>query len=83
MATETTPSQYRIRNWSAYEAALKQRGSLTFWIEEEELAGWLNIETTGRRGASRTYSDLAIATMSTMGSVLHLRGRQTEGFMAS
>ncbi|MEL6385576.1 MAG: IS5 family transposase [Cyanobacteria bacterium J06626_18] len=83
MATETTQSQYRIRNWSAYDAALKQRGSLTFWIEEAVLAGWLNPEKTGRRGASRTYSDLAIATMSTMGSVMHLRGRQTEGFMAS
>ena len=30
-----------------------------------------------------TYSDLAIATMSTMGSVMHLPSRQTAGFMAS
>ena len=47
------------------------------------LAGWLNTDKSGKRGASRTYSDLAIATMSTMGSVMHLRGRQTEGFMTS
>lgn len=83
MATAATKPQYRIRNWSAYDAALKQRGSLTFWLDEEVLAGWLNTEKTGKRGASRRYSDIAIATMSTMGSVLHLRGRQTEGFMAS
>lgn len=83
MATEATKSQYRIRNWSAYDAALKQRGSLTFWIDDEVLAGWMNTGKTGKRGASRTYSDLAIATMSTMGSVMHLRGRQTEGFMVS
>lgn len=83
MATETTKPQYRIRNWRAYDAALKQRGSLTFWIDEEVLGGWLNTDKTSKRGASRTYSDLAIATMSTMGSVMHLRGRQTEGFMTS
>jgi len=83
MATEATKPQYRIRNWSAYDAALKQRGSLTFWIDEEVLQEWLHTDQTGKRGASRTYSDLAIATMSTMGSVMHLRGRQTEGFMTS
>ena len=83
MATEATTTQYRIRNWRAYDAALKQRGSLTFWIEDEVLAGWVNRQKTGKRGASRTYSDLAIATMSTMGSVMNLRGRQSEGFMGS
>jgi hypothetical protein len=30
-------TQYRIRNWSEYNAALKQRGSLTFWVSEEAL----------------------------------------------
>jgi len=83
MTTEPSQAQYRIRNWSAYNAALKQRGSLTVWIDEEVLAGWTTTEKSGKRGASRTYSDLAIATMSTMGSVMHLRGRQTEGFMTS
>jgi hypothetical protein len=83
MTTESPKAQYRIRNWSAYNAALKQRGSLTVWVDEEVLSGWSNTEKSGKRGASRTYSDLAIATMSTMGSVMHLRGRQTEGFMTS
>jgi hypothetical protein len=83
MTTESPKAQYRIRNWSAYNAALKQRGSLTVWVDEEVLAGWSNTEKSGKRGASQTYSDLAIATMSTMGSVMHLRGRQTEGFMTS
>jgi transposase len=83
MTVEASKTQYRIRNWSAYDAALKQRGSLTFWIDEAVLTAWMNAEKTGKRGASRTYSDIAIATMSTMGSVMHLRGRQTEGFMTS
>jgi hypothetical protein len=83
MTTEAPKPQYRIRNWREYNEALKQRGSLTFWIDNEVLDGWLNTTQTGKRGASATYSDLAIATMSTMGSVMHLRGRQTEGFMTS
>ena len=83
MSEKATKTQYRIRNWREYDAALKKRGSLTFWIDDEVLAGWLNDQKTGKRGASPTYSDLAIAAMSTMGSLLNLGGRQTEGFMES
>lgn len=43
----------------------------------------MNETNTGKRGASRTYSDMAIATMSTLGSVMRLPGRQTEGFVDS
>ena len=57
MSEKETKTQYRIRNWSKYNAALKQRGSLTFWVDEKVLAEWLNEEKTGKRGASRTYSD--------------------------
>ncbi len=81
----TTPSkpQYRVRNWSEYDAALKQRGSLTFWLSEEMIEQWLNQEKTGRKGASNTYSDLAIELMATLQSLFNLAGRQTEGFVAS
>lgn len=80
MSEKETKTRYRIRNWSKYNAALKQRGSLTFWVDEEVLAGWLNEEKTGKRGASPIYSDLAIATLSTMGSLFNLAGRQTRAF---
>ena len=83
MSDKATKTQYRIRNWSEYDAALQNQGSLTFWIDDELLAGGLNDQKTGKRGASQTYTDLAIATMSTMGAVLNLRGRQTEGLMKS
>ena len=83
MSEKPTKSQYRIRNWSEYNAALKNRGSLTFWVEEELLNGWLNAQKTGKRGASQTYSDPAIATMSTIGSLFDLAGRQTQGFIES
>lgn len=74
---------YRIRNWSEYNAGLKQRGSLTFWLSEDILDAWMNREATGRRGASLTYSDLAIATFETLKSIYGLAGRQTEGLLHS
>lgn len=33
---------YRVRNWQEYDAALKQRGSLTFWVSEEIIEQWRN-----------------------------------------
>ncbi len=52
MSAKANKTQYRIRNWSEYDAALKKRGSLTFWVDDEVLAGWLNEQKTGKRGAS-------------------------------
>lgn len=75
--------QYRVRNWSEYNAGLKQRGSLTVWLSEDVLDQWLVSTPTGRRGASCTYSDTAIATVATLKSLFHLAGRQAQGFVES
>jgi hypothetical protein len=75
--------QYRVRNWSEYNAGLKQRGSLTIWLSEDALKQWLVTTATGRRGASQTYSDGAIATVATLKSLFHLAGRQAQGFVES
>ena len=83
MSEKETKTQYRIRNWSKYNAALKQRGSLTFWFSEELGEQWQVSEKTGKRGASQRYSDTAIATVATVGSLFHLAGRQAEGFVIS
>ncbi|NJN49267.1 MAG: IS5 family transposase [Alkalinema sp. RL_2_19] len=72
-----------IRNWSDYNAGLKQRGSLTFWLDEDVLSRWVEPELSGQRGESRYYSDVAIATMATIKSVYSLAGRQCQGFLAS
>lgn len=74
---------YRVRNWREYNAGLKQRGSLTFWLNEEAIEGWLNQEKTGKRGASRRYSDLAIESVALIKSVYSLAGRQAVGFVES
>jgi hypothetical protein len=75
--------QYRIRNWSEYNAGLKQRGSLTFWLDESVLEQWVVEELSGKPGASVLYSDLAIQTMATVKAVYRLAGRQCQGFLES
>jgi hypothetical protein len=82
-STESAKATYRVRNWSDYNAALKQRGSLTVWLDEAVLAEWLNEQKTGRRGASNHYSDGAIALMATVQALFNLAGRQTQGFLES
>ena len=31
---------YKTTNWTEYGAALRQRGSLTVWISEDEIKAW-------------------------------------------
>ena len=71
------------RNWSEYNAGLKQRGSLTFWLDQAVIDSWYNATPSGKRGASNDYSDIAIATFVTMKSVYHQAGRQTQGLLES
>ena len=73
---------YRVRNWSAYDQALKQRGSVTLWFAPEAVAAW-NYQGAAQRGAQFVYSDLAIETALTLRLLYHLPLRQTEGFVES
>lgn len=81
--TEPRKRKYCIRNWGEYEAALKQRASLTFWLSEQVTEQWVHREKTGRRGASPLYTETALATVGTLQALFHLAGRQTEGFVES
>lgn len=75
--------KYRIKNWSEYNKALKQRGSLTLWFEEGLEAHWLNQTLTGNKGASEKYTDLAITTFLRVKALYRLALRATEGFLGS
>ena len=55
--TRPVPPTYRTTNWRAYNAALKQRGSLRIWFDPE--MQWL-ATASGRRGRPATFSDAAI-----------------------
>lgn len=79
---------YRVRNWAGYEAGLRSRGSLTVWIEVEAVTGTIPgwnapVVTRRQRGRQKKYSNAAIETCKRIGMVYDLRGRQTEGFLAS
>ena len=76
-------TQYRVRNWSAYNKALVNRGSLTLWLSEDVIEAWLNTEKTGRRGQSNTYADIAVECMFLIRNVFSLALRQTQGFVTS
>jgi hypothetical protein len=73
---------YHIRNWSAYDRALVQRGSLTIWISEEAMAAWA-YQGPRHRGAQLEYSDQAIEAMLTLKEVFHLTNREAEGLVRS
>src|SRR6201997_1377547 len=72
--------QDRVTNWSEYDAALRQRGSLTVWFSEEAIAAW-RAEPRTTRGGQPRYSALAIATALTLRTVFRLALRQTEGLI--
>src|SRR2546423_3462349 len=74
--------QDRVTNWSEYDAALRQRGSLTVWFTEEAIAAW-RAEPRTTRGGQPHYSALAITTALTLRAVFRLALRQTEGLIAS
>ena len=75
---------YRTTNWPEYEAGLRDRGSLTVWISEEELKGWGPAQHGRRKsGGQEQYSNHAIETALTVGMVFQLALRQTEGFLRS
>ena len=75
-------ARYRVSNWPEYDRALQQRGSLTVWVTPEALAAW-HPPKTGRRGRSRTYSDIAIETGHLLRLAFGRPGRQTEGLLRS
>ena len=72
----------RVTNWAEYDAALRQRGSLTVWFTEEAIAAW-HAEPRTTPGGQPHYLDLAITTALTLKAVFRLALRQTEGLIGS
>jgi hypothetical protein len=72
----------RLTNWPAYEASLRERGSLTVWFTDEAIAAW-RAEPRTNQGGQPWYSPLAILTALTLRAVFRLALRQTEGLIGS
>lgn len=79
MSKPTSPT-YKTMNWTAYNEALKRRGSLTIWFDPE--VNW-GAAPTGKRGRQPTYSDAAVQTCLTMKVLFGMALRQTTGFVES
>ena len=73
----------KTRDWSKYNASAKKSGAITFYISQEAIDGWYNREPTGERGASETYSDIAIEACLTLRAVYGLPLRKANGFIQS
>ncbi len=74
--------RHRVTNWAEYDAALRQRGSLTVWFTDAAIAAW-RAEPRTTRGGQPWYSPLAILTALTLRAVFGLALRQTEGLIGS
>jgi hypothetical protein len=87
MHKRTKPSSrpktlYRVKNWSEYEKALVQRGSITFWLSDDFEQVWMYAGEK-QRGSQFEYSEKAIEIMLTIKEVFHLTNRSVEGFVSS
>jgi len=81
--TQSRPKTlYRVKNWSEYDKALVQRGSITFWMSDGFEKTWIY---TGekQRGSQFDYTDQSILVMLTVKEVFHLTNRGAEGFVRS
>jgi hypothetical protein len=74
--------RHRVTNWAEYDAALRQRGSLTVWFTDAAIAAW-RAEPRTTPGGQPFYSALAILTALTLRAVFRLALRQTEGLIGS
>jgi len=79
---EVKKQRYKIRNWKEYNEALVNRGSLTFWFDEDVIAAWHNVENT-HRGHPFVYSDTAILCALCLKIIFQLPMRATEGLLRS
>ncbi len=74
------PARYRTTNWSAYNAALRRRGSLLVWLDRE--MEWL-APASGRPGRPQTFSEAAIQFCLSIKVLFGLALRQTIGMVES
>lgn len=73
----------RVRNWGKYNEALVNRGSITFWFNEESIKNWHKCDLEIKRGRPKKYSDAAITCGLTIKAIFKLTFRAVEGFIKS
>lgn len=74
--------RYKTTNWKHYNKALINRGSLTFWIDEEAIRKWKQSKQ-GERDRPRQFSDVAITTALIVTRVFSMSLRAMQEFIDS
>ena len=75
--------KFKVTNWRNYNKALINRGSVTFWLDDEAIQAWYEPATHTSRGRPQRYSDLAITTVLVVKRVFRLTLRAAQGFIDS
>ncbi|PMK35334.1 transposase [Vibrio lentus] len=73
---------YKATNWKQYNQSLINRGSLTFWIDEEAINGRAQSKQN-KRGTPRLFGDLAMTTALMVKRVFSMPLRALQGFIDS
>ena len=74
------PARYRTTNWSTYNSALRERGSLLIWLDKE--MAW-HAPLEGRPGRPPVFSNAAMQFCLSIKVLFKLPLRQTAGMVAS
>ncbi|WP_462388148.1 IS5 family transposase [Acidovorax sp. Q11] len=73
-------ARYKTTNWTEYNAALKARGSLTIWLDQD--MQWY-APASGKRGRHHTFTDAAIQFFLSIKCLFGLALRQSLGLIQS
>ncbi len=75
--------KYHIRNWHQYNQSLVNRGSITFWFDEDAIEKWHSVEKTGKPGRPEVYSDFAVRCGLAIKAVFRVALRALQGLITS
>ena len=75
--------KFKVTNWRNYNKVLINRGTVTFWLDDEAIQAWYEPATRTSRGRPQRYSDLAITTVLVVKRVFRLTLRAAQGFIDS
>lgn len=81
--TPRKKDKYRICNWKQYNQSLINRGSITFWFNEEAIQKWYSVTSIKKRGHPEIYSDEAIRCGLMIKVVFRIAFRALQGLMTS
>lgn len=77
----TCNTGYKVKNWSAYNESLVNRGDITVWFDEELIENWQHANDKPKVGRPFVYSDDAMMFALMLKVMFQLPYRQTEGLL--